>query len=138
MFQHKTSSARVVTEFVAQKVYSASCYKSINDKNTSSSAFSLSQSFSVAAQLKEALSQQLSELQWQLQLQFKEAQINGFGFVLVAVLELEEVVLVVELVVLELLELARTSSSRKLSSNRNSPLSPSSELVCRPPPRPPL
>ena len=71
-------------------------------------------------------------------MELKEAQINGFGFVLVAVLELEEVVLVVELVVLELLELARTSSSRKLSSNRSSPLSPSSELVCHSPPRPPL
>ena len=136
MFEHKASSAKVVTEFVAQKAYSASCYN--KRQNTSSSAFSLSQSFSVAAQHKEAWSQQLSELQWQLQLQFKEAQINGFGFVLVAVLELEEVVLVVELVVLEQLELARTSRSRKLSSNRSSPLSPSSELVCRPPPRPPL
>ena len=45
MFEHKASSV----EFVAQKAYSASCYKSKNDKNTSSSAFSLSQSFSIAA-----------------------------------------------------------------------------------------
>jgi len=66
MFEHKASSAKLVTEFVAQKAYSACCYKSINDKNTSSSAFSLSQSFSIAAQLKEAQSQQVSELWWWL------------------------------------------------------------------------